>query len=178
VFGISTFGWRRERNPAMAILVSDTSVLIDLERGQLLEPMFTCGLVLVVPDYLYQTELEPDNGPYLRALGLGVLTLNPEEVTLVQATRSRRNSLSLPDCFALVCALRDGHILLTGDGNLRAEAELQGAQVRGLLWALDQIEASGRFSNATLHSALSQIAGHKRCRLPKNEVSVRLTKWG
>lgn len=162
----------------MAILVSDTSVLIDLERGQLLEPMFTCGLVLVVPDVLYQIELEPHNGPYLRALGLGVLTLNPEELSLVQTMKSRRNTLSLADCFALVCALRDDHILLTGDGALRTEAETQGARVCGLLWALDQIEASNKFTNATLHAALSQISDHKNCRLPKNEVNARLNRWG
>ena len=38
----------------MAILVSDTSILIDLERGELLEHAFSCGLVMAVPDLLYQ----------------------------------------------------------------------------------------------------------------------------
>jgi len=64
----------------MIILVSDTSVLIDLERGGLLEQAFSCGLTMVVPDLLYARELEPDNGPLLRKLGLGVVALNPDEV--------------------------------------------------------------------------------------------------
>lgn len=64
----------------MIILVSDTSILIDLERGGLLEAAFSCGLTMVVPDLLYERELEPENGPLLRALGLGVVSLTPEEV--------------------------------------------------------------------------------------------------
>jgi hypothetical protein len=46
----------------MLILVSDTSVLIDLERGGLLAPAFTCGLTMVVPDFLY--ECERSFGPF------------------------------------------------------------------------------------------------------------------
>ncbi|MEI2713936.1 MAG: hypothetical protein V9G04_11790 [Nocardioides sp.] len=55
----------------MIILVSDTSILIDLERGGLLEAAFSCGLTMVVPDLLYERELEPENGALLRKLGLG-----------------------------------------------------------------------------------------------------------
>ena len=50
----------------MIILVSDTSVLIDLERGALLESAFSCGLTMVVPDLLYARELAAENGPLLR----------------------------------------------------------------------------------------------------------------
>ena len=56
----------------MIVLVSDTSILIDLERGGLLEAAFSCGLTMVVPDLLYERELESENGPFLRKLGLGV----------------------------------------------------------------------------------------------------------
>ena len=45
----------------MIVLVSDTSVLIDLERGGLLEVAFSCGHQLVVPDLLYVLELEPED---------------------------------------------------------------------------------------------------------------------
>jgi hypothetical protein len=71
----------------MIILVSDTSVLIDLERGGLLEPSFSCGLTMVVPDLLYARELEADNGPLLRHLGLGVVALVPDEVAFAQQLR-------------------------------------------------------------------------------------------
>ena len=64
----------------MIILVSDTSILIDLERGGLLEAAFSCGLTMVVPDLLYERELEP--GELLGSL-VGKLTL-PVRWDLVQ----------------------------------------------------------------------------------------------
>ena len=102
----------------MIIQVSDTSVLIDLERGGLLEHAFSCGLTMVVPDLLYQRELESENGPLLRRLGLGVVALNPDEVDYAQQVRKQRPGLSLPDCFALSCARGQDHALVSGDMSL------------------------------------------------------------
>ena len=161
----------------MAILVSDTSVLIELERGNLLEAAFSCGLTMVVPDLLYQIEIENENGTYLKSLGLGVVALSPEEVELAQTIKQQRPALSLPDCFALSCALRQNHVLVTGDQKLRNEAAARKAEVCGLFWILDQMEACGKFSLSTLHEGLSKISAYPRCRLPKDEVKKRLTRW-
>ncbi len=161
----------------MIILVSDTSVLIDLERGGLLEQAFSCGLTMVVPDLLYARELEPDNGPLLRKLGLGVVALNPDEVNFAQQLRTQSPGLSLPDCFALSCARRADHALVSGDMLLRNEAQARQCTVYGLLWILDQMEASGKVSTATLHEGLSRIWNHPRQRLPRAEVMRRLQGW-
>lgn len=161
----------------MVILVSDTSILIDLDRGQLLEHAFSCDQIMAVPDLLYQNELEEENGPYLRTLGLNVLSLTPDELLLAQVIRGQRPPLSLPDCFALCCAVRQDHALLTGDRILRKEAIGRGVTVYGLLWLLDQIEACGKFGVAPLHEGLSKISADTRCRLPKEDVNARLEKW-
>jgi len=161
----------------MIILVSDTSVLIDLERGGLLEPAFSCGLTMVVPDLLYARELEAENGPLLRKLGLGVIALNPDEVNYAQQLRTQQPGLSLPDCFALSCARRKGHALVSGDKLLRTEAQTKHCVVYGLLWILDQMEASGKVSTATLHEGLTRIWNHPRRRLPKSDVTDRLQRW-
>ncbi|MEZ0208927.1 MAG: hypothetical protein ACAH17_02005, partial [Candidatus Paceibacterota bacterium] len=105
----------------MAILVSDTSILIDLEKGGLLEAIFSLGLTFVVPDYLYDYELASYNGHYLRQIGLGVLSLSSDENEAVQDLINSNKGLSPSDCAALVCALRNDHSLLTGDGLLRKE---------------------------------------------------------
>jgi len=161
----------------MIILVSDTSVLIDLERGGLLEPAFSSDLTMVVPDLLYERELAASNGELLRQLGLGVVALSPDEVTFAQQLRTKRAGLSLPDCFALSYARRPNHALVTGDKLLRAEAQSQQCAVFGLLWLLDQMEMSGKISVAVLHEGLTRILNHQRCRLPKNDVLVRLHRW-
>lgn len=45
--------------------MSDTSVLIDVERGSLLDACFSLPFSLVVPDLLYRQELEEHGGPGL-----------------------------------------------------------------------------------------------------------------
>lgn len=161
----------------MIVLVSDTSVLIDLERGGLLEAAFSSGLTMVVPDLLYERELEGFNGALLRSLGLGVISLSPEEMIFAQQLHSLHRGLSLPDCFALSCATRRDHALVSGDKLLRTAAEGRKCKVYGLLWILDQMEASGAISRVTLHEGLIRIANHVRCRLPRSEVQARLERW-
>ena len=161
----------------MIILVSDTSVLIDLERGDLLEPAFSCGLTMIVPDMLYVRELETDNGPLLRRLGLGVVALAPDEVAFAQQLRKEQLGLSLPDCFALSCARRPNHALVTGDQLLRTAAQSKQCPVYGLLWMLDQMETSGKVGATLLHEGLTRISNHPRCRLPAGEVRARLQRW-
>lgn len=161
----------------MIILVSDTSILIDLERGGLLEAAFSCGMTLVVPDLLYERELENENGPYLKSLGLGVVSLSSAEATFAQEVSNARPGLSLPDCFALSCATRPDHVLVTGDKLLRKEASNRLGAVFGLLWMLDQMHASGRVPAATLLDGLTSIVQHPRARLPSEEVRKRLTTW-
>lgn len=161
----------------MIILVSDTSILIDLERGGLLEAVFACGLTMVVPDLLYERELESENGPLLRTLGLGVVSLTPDEVGFAQQLRAERKALSLPDCFALSCATRPDHALVTGDKILRNEAVARLGTVYGLLWILDQMAISGSVATTILYEGLARISSHPRCRLPDSEVRARLVAW-
>jgi hypothetical protein len=161
----------------MIVLFSDTSILIDLERGGLLEGAFSVGLSFVVPDLLYDRELKEDIGPHLRSLGLGVATLTAKEVAFAQEVSAARPGLSLPDCFALSCATRPDHVLVTGDGLMRKEAQVRLGAVYGLLWILDQMHASKKFESEFLVEGLTKIASHPRARLPADEVRKRLKTW-
>jgi hypothetical protein len=161
----------------MGILVSDSSVLIDLERGGLLEAAFICGHTLVVPDLLYEVELKDPNGSYLIELGLAVIELTPDEVQLAQDVQNSRRALSTADCFALACASRPQHTLLAGDGSLRAEATARNIHCSGVFWLLDQMAASGKITQSVLCQGLLKISQHPRCRLPKGEIEKRRKTW-
>ena len=161
----------------MIVLVSDTSVLIDLERGGLLEAAFACGHQMVVPDLLYDQELAPENGPLLIQMGLRVVELTSEETDFAQATQIKNALLSLADCFALSCARRPQHLLVSGDKALRAEAQGKKIDCHGLLWLLDQMELSGVIATVSLADGLQKIIAHPRCRLPRHDVNERLAKW-
>ena len=88
----------------MRVLVSDTSVLIDLERGNLLETTFSLGWEFAVPDLLYKRELQSSSGPRLLRLGLRVKSLDGEGVQRALGYRAQVSALSLPDSFALALA--------------------------------------------------------------------------
>ena len=66
----------------MKVLVSDTSVLIDLDRGSLVEPAFRLPFEFTVPDLLYERELKAHGGPDLIRLGLRVEELDGDEVSI------------------------------------------------------------------------------------------------
>ena len=84
----------------MKILVSDTSVLIDLERGGFLDSCFRLPFEFAVPDLLYARELADFGGPELVARGLRVEELTGDEVTAAQTVRVAHLKLSVPDAYA------------------------------------------------------------------------------
>jgi hypothetical protein len=161
----------------MRILVSDTSVLIDLERGGFLEAAFALSWELVVPDLLYERELRDHGGGRLVALGLRVADLEPDEVSRALSYRRRQAALSLADTFALSLAASRGWTLLTGDGRLRDLARLERVTCHGVLWVLDQLHEEAATSPQRLYDGLVSIAAHPRCRLPKREVAIRLERF-
>ncbi|PVM92159.1 hypothetical protein DDF62_03130 [Caulobacter radicis] len=161
----------------MGVLVSDTSIIIDLERGEILEAAFELAAEFVVPDLLFERELAGPLGDRLIALGLRVEELAPAEVQSATILSRADRSLSLPDTFAFALAQARRWTLLTGDAGLRRAAEAHQVDVHGALWVLDQLEAEGACDHDTLASALLKTSSHPRCRLPKAEVALRLARY-
>jgi hypothetical protein len=161
----------------MTILVSDTSVLIDLERGQFLSACFQLPHTFAVPDLLFRRELADYGGPELVARGLRVEELTSDEVARAQATRGARPKLSLPDAFAYALAAERQWSLLSGDGELRALAQAENMPLFGVLWLADQLFDTRTLDASLMVSGLECIAAHPRCRLPSAEIELRLTRY-
>ena len=159
------------------MVVADTSALVDLDRGSLLEAAFLLPFEFAVPDLLYKRELENHIGDGLRHLGLRVLALDGDGVARALHYRSRHPALSLPDCFALALAVRKHWALLTGDAKLRKLAEAEQVECHGVLWLLDEMLKAMAASTQELHDGLTAISEHPRCRLPKTEVRKRLQRY-
>jgi hypothetical protein len=157
--------------------LSDTSVIDDLERGDILESVFELSYEFAVPDLLFEEELGPYGGDRLLELGLRVEELDGPAVGRAIQRRREAPALSLPDVFALTLASENDWALLTGDGTLRAVAEAESLECHGVLWVLDQLEAAALLGAEVLHRSLSRIADHERCRLPGREVWSRLRRY-
>jgi len=162
----------------MRILVSDTSVLIDLERGAVLDSCFKLPFEFAVPDLLYTRELAEFGGPQLVVKGLRVEELTSDEVATAQTVRNAHPKLSLPDAFAYVLASARGWTLLTGDGELRTLAQAQQVPFFGVLWVFDQLFDQQTIEVVMIVAGLEAIAAHPRCRLPRAEIEARLARYG
>jgi hypothetical protein len=161
----------------MSVLVSDTSILIDLERGQLLEEMFLLPFEFAVPDLLFRRELAGPLGIRLVSLGLRVEELSPVELTRATIIRRQRARLSTPDTFAFAIAESRQWPLLTGDGGLRELAIEKKLEMHGVLWLLDQLADGNHVEFRRLHAGLSAISIHPRCRLPRHDINERLARF-
>jgi len=161
----------------LAILVSDTSVLIDLDRGALLEAMFLLPHEFAVPDLLFVRELAGPLGTTLVSLGLRVEELTDDEVTRATLVGRQHRNLSVPDTFAFSIAEQRGWTVLSGDGGLRNLARETKVECRGVLWLCDQLEEGRFLTAARLHAGLTAISNHPRCRLPTVEVAARLARY-
>jgi len=156
-------------------IVSDTSVLIDLERGTFLESMFSLPFEFVVPDLLFDRELKNHNGCALIESGLHIQELDRANLALaMDYYRKYRNSFSIPDVFAYVLAKTNSWILLSGDGALRKLAAEENVKCHGVLWLLDQLHLHRIIDNDRLYKGLHKTAKHPRCRLPQIEIQKRL----
>lgn len=90
--------------------------------------------------------------------------------------RRERKELSTPDTFAFAIAECRAWPLLTGDGGLRRLAVECHVEFHGVLWICDQFE-SGVVPLTRLHTGLTAISSHPRCRLPAQEVRQRLDRY-
>ena len=161
----------------MPILVSDTSILIDLERADLLEEMFLLPFEFAVPDLLFARELVGELGDNLIQLGLRIDELTPVEVLRATIVNRQHVQLSTPDTFAFAIAESRGWGLLTGDGTLRKLATAEQLDMHGVLWVFDQLADGTHVDFDRLHGGLSALAAHPRCRLPAKDVQERLARF-
>lgn len=161
----------------MSILVSDTSVIVDLERGKLLEHAFKLPYGFVVPDALYRHELASYGGERLIALGLRIEALTSEELTTAAQYKQARARLSVPDVYAFALAFHRGWTLLAGDGELRNLAKTEKLELHGVLWVLDECVRHCVCKADELLTGLTAISAHPRCRLPHREIEERLRSW-
>lgn len=117
----------------MLAYISDANILIDVEVGGLLAPMFSLGCQFAVPDVLYWEELAEHHAHWL-GLGLQVRSLSAEGVARVQALSQKHPRPSRNDLFALALAEHAQCPLLTGDAALRSAAEAEHIEVKGTVW--------------------------------------------
>ncbi|MDP1527482.1 MAG: DUF3368 domain-containing protein [Rhodocyclaceae bacterium] len=156
----------------MRLLISDANILIDVEIGGLVAPMFSLDYRFSVPDVLFYEELDEQHG-YLIDMGLEVRELDDRMVAHVFDLAGQYKRPGRYDLFALVLAAEENCPLLTGDKDLKAAAENEHVEVRGTLWLVEEMVRAGKISVQIARNAYQRMQVHGR-RLPWKEAEDRL----
>jgi hypothetical protein len=155
----------------LKIVVSDSSVLMDLAKTELIEPTLALPFEFIIPDVILASELldlgwyKPDD---LERLGFQIGALEGAEAQHAMSYfRQYRTHLSLNDCFAWRLAEIHQGILMTGDGDLRRLASSRGLEVHGVLWAIELMAQHRTCPHRRLVSCLEQLDADPLVRLPR-----------
>ena len=164
----------------MKVIVSDTSVIIDLAKVRLIEPAFALPYDFIVPDVMYADEWL-DLGSYERedllACGLSISVLDSNGVEIAYQYGETYRRLSVYDRFAMALAkTTDDAILLTGDRAMTNAALEQDVDVRGLLWLCDQMNEHETIASGPLRDALVALDEDEFVRLPRAELRKRIAR--
>lgn len=122
----------------MLLIVSDASVLIDIECGRLTTEMFKLSNQFSVPDTLFDEELKGQHDHLLDS-GLIIRILTGELVQEAYDLHQKYKKPSTNDMLALVLAKHEGCRLLTSDKALREVAQSLGVIVSGTIWLIEQM---------------------------------------
>lgn len=170
------------RSRSVRIIVCDTSCVIDLRKGQLLDIVLDLPCTIAIPRPLFDDELlglADEEKKRLLEGGLRLLDMDEAGVKAARACRRNFKRLSLYDCFALVAA--EGKwknpILLTGDRNLKKVASDRGIEVHGVLWATDQLYEHKLCSVRTLKNALRRFLEDPLVLVPDDLIHTRLRRY-
>jgi predicted nucleic acid-binding protein len=164
----------------MRIIISDSSCLIDLHKGGLLQAVFSLPFQFVIPQPLFKEELlsiPQEEKDAMVALGMQVIVLPGEQVSQAQTYFNENRRLKLNDCFALVLAEEtDEAILFTGDNPLRRLADSKDIETHGILWGIDMIEEHSDIPPEALLEALLKFRDDPLVWLPEDELKSRIRK--
>ena len=159
----------------MLLIISDASVLIDIECGELTSAMFSLPWQFAVPDILFSEELSDRHG-HLSKFGLISKTMSGELVAEAYSLRQKYVKTSVNDLLALTRAKNEKCQLLTGDKALREVAKELSVDVHGTIWLVEQMLQSKQITAGVARVSFQRMKD-SGSRLPWTEVEQRLYKF-
>ena len=156
----------------MLLLISDANVLIDVEIGNLLAPMFALPFSFAVPDLLFSTELEAKH-KHLLDFGLSLKKVQASFLEKTESLSHKHPRPSTNDLLALVLAIQEQCPLLTGDKHLRMAALAEDVQVHGTIWLVNQMLEHGTIQVDGAVAAYRQMQ-EQGSRLPWKEAEEQV----
>ena len=162
------------------IVVNDTNVFIDLFDVGLLEGFFSLPWEVHTTEFvMLELTREGQHDSVSQYVESGLLhipvfeeTVMSEVLELYQQHVNQTN-VSLTDCSVWYYAKHNNYTLLTGDRKLRNASLIDGVEVHGIIYVIDQLVEEGILAKRIAISKLRQL-GKSNPRLPKDEIEKRI----
>jgi predicted nucleic acid-binding protein len=161
------------------LLVTDTNILIDLLTVNLEGLLFQIGAEICTTDFvmgeLTQNDERERMEKFEKAEQLRVVSF--EDVGPILTMPIKRNGLKIADRSALFVAQQEKAVLLSGDGDLRKEAQEKGGEVHGAIWLFEIFVEQLLIAPNDAYEVLAAMLSVGR-RLPEGVIEGLAVKWG
>lgn len=163
------------------IVISDSNIFFDLIDVDLLNEFFKLPVTISTTDFVIGEILKPDQlakiDVFIKSGELAVASFNFSELKTIAGMQNGSNTnVSMTDCSCWYYAKSQSGRLLTGDGNLRKEAEKNNVAVSGILFVFDNLVESKIITEKQAAVKLSLLVS-KNPRLPHKECQTRIDTW-
>lgn len=162
----------------MKIVITDVSVFFDLYHLKVLPEFFALDLEVHTTDFVYNEIINSDQksefAVFERSKKLHIIKISAIEEDEIKAMSLSRSNKSFADRTVLWKAKQFKCALLTCDSKLRKEAEVQGVEVHGSIWVINQLIDAGIISHVKGIELFKQMK-LVNPRLPMDEIE-RLIK--
>jgi len=164
----------------MRIIITDTNVFFDIMDIEVLPDFFGLDFEICTTDFVvdeikhYEQSEQIQN--FIRSKKLTVFSFTNEEMEQVSAIKTKRNIRRIADKSVLWKALQLKCRLITGDKNLRSEAEESGLEVNGSIWVIRMLVEG---NSVTTQKGIELLKKLKTVNnnLPFDEIDKLIKKW-
>jgi predicted nucleic acid-binding protein len=121
------------------LLITDTNILIDLLTANLEELLFQIEADICTTDFVMGELTQVDERVRMeKFVKAGLLkVVGFEDIEPLLAMPIKRKRLKIADRSAMFVAIKEKATLLSGDGDLRKEAQENGVEVHGAIWLFE-----------------------------------------
>jgi rRNA-processing protein FCF1 len=164
----------------MKLIVADTNVFFDMMSIEVLPDFFGLDYEICTTDFVVNEIIRIDQAEqiqnFIRSKQLTVYKLSSDEIEEVVNLKTKRNLRRITDKSVLWKALQLKCRLVTGDKNLRSEAEEQGLEVNGSLWIIRTLVET-KIITPVLAVELLEKLKIVNDSLPKDEIDKLIKKY-
>lgn len=145
----------------MKLIVTDTNILFDLMSIGTLSVFFELDYEICTTDFVVNEIIHVDQAEqiqyFIGSKRLTVYKFSAVEIERIISLKTKRNLRRITDKSVLWKALQLNCRLLTGDKNLRNEAEEMGLKVNGSLWVIKLLVEENKISPIEAIELLSKL---------------------